>query len=118
MLQSCFNNKVRTLYTHVLIQDKNTHELKNNVNPKGKKLNFSRFFTFYVPTKDLGKVGEKQSFMRWKALSLVKIPTPQVRYLYLTWTLMVYCLKNGSALIIHSFEVSRDEIQITSRQLE
>ena len=48
------------MFTPILIRDKNTRELRNNVNPMSKKLKFSRFFlTFYVPTKKLGrKVGE------------------------------------------------------------
>ena len=44
MLQLCFpvNNK------KLLIPDKNTSELGNSVNPAGKKLQYSCFWTFYV----------------------------------------------------------------------
>ena len=80
------------MFTPILIIDKNTCELGSDVNPTSKKLNFSRFWTFYVPKKTLGKVGEKQFIMSlsmlgnltlgvgiypgtWQALSLVKIPT-------------------------------------------
>ena len=49
--------------TH-LIPDKNTRELRNNVNPTlSKKLKFHVFWTFYVPTKKLRKVGQKWSIM-------------------------------------------------------
>ena len=52
------------MFPPILIADKNTRVLRNNVNPTSKKFNFSRFFlSFYVPTKNLGKVGEKQSIM-------------------------------------------------------
>ena len=42
MLQSCFlvNNKVQTKLTPILVPDKNTHELGNNVNPTSKSKNF------------------------------------------------------------------------------
>ena len=66
MLQSCFpvNTEVQTMFTPILMPDKNSRELRNNVNPTSKK---NKIFTildlFYVPTKNLGKVGEKQSIM-------------------------------------------------------
>ena len=43
MLQSWYpvNNKVQTKFTPILIPNKNTRELKNNVNPMSKKLKFS-----------------------------------------------------------------------------
>ena len=68
MLQSCFpaKNEVQTMFTPILIPDKNTHEHRNNVNPMSKKVKFFTFFFFllyYVATKNLGKVGEKQSIM-------------------------------------------------------
>ena len=66
MLYSCspVNKEVQTMFTPILIRDKNTRELKNNVNPVSKKVKiFTFFWTFYVPTKKLGKVGEKQSIM-------------------------------------------------------
>ena len=65
---------------------------------------------FYVLTKNLRKVGEKRSIMSLsmkdreispsgsefnqglgKPRPWLKIPTPRVRYLYPTWTLMVDC---------------------------
>ena len=48
MLKSCFpvNNKVQTIFTPILIPDKNTCELGSNVNPMSKKLKFSLFLTF------------------------------------------------------------------------
>ena len=51
------------MFTPILKPDKNTRELKNNVNLTSKKLIFYFFWTFYVPTKNLGKVGEKLSNM-------------------------------------------------------
>ena len=51
------------MFTPILKPNKNTRELKNNVNLTCKKLNFLFFWTFYVPTKNLGKVGEKLSNM-------------------------------------------------------
>ena len=40
MLQGCFpgNNKVQTMFTPILMPNKNTRELRNNVNPTSKKL--------------------------------------------------------------------------------
>ena len=45
MLQGCFpgNIKVQTTYTPVLMPDKNTRELRNNVNQTSKKLEISGF---------------------------------------------------------------------------
>ena len=52
------------MFTHILIPSKNTHELRNNVNPTSKKFNFPRFFDFLCSDKkNLPKVGEKQSIM-------------------------------------------------------
>ena len=65
MLQWCFpgNNKVQTTFTPILMPDKNTRELRNNVNPTTKKLEISGFHGVFVLTKTLRKVGEKQSIM-------------------------------------------------------
>ena len=46
------------MFKPILILDKNTLELGNNVNPKSKKLPFSRFWTFYVWTK--------KNFEKWE----------------------------------------------------
>ena len=48
MLQLSFpvNKELRTLFPSILIPDKNTGELKNNVNSTSKKINFSRYFNF------------------------------------------------------------------------
>ena len=45
MLKECFpgNNKVKTMFTPILMPDKNTRELKNNLNPTSKKLEISGF---------------------------------------------------------------------------
>ena len=45
MHQECFpgNNKVQTMFTPILMPDKNTRELRNNVNPTSKKLEISGF---------------------------------------------------------------------------
>ena len=66
MLLSWFpvKNKVQTTFTPILIPDKNTRELRNNVNPTCKKLEFSRFFLlFTLGQKNFEKVGEKRSIM-------------------------------------------------------
>ena len=58
MLQGCFpdNNKVQTTFTPILMHDENTRELRNNVNPTGKKFEFSGFHgVFYVLTKPFEK---------------------------------------------------------------
>ena len=46
MLQGCFpgNNKVQTTFTPTLMSDKNTLELRNNVNSRSKKLEISVFY--------------------------------------------------------------------------
>ena len=52
------------MFTPILMPDKNSRELRNNVNPTSKKVKiFTILDLFYVPTKNLGKVGEKQSIM-------------------------------------------------------
>ena len=55
MLQSRFqvNNEVQTMLTPILIPDKNTRELINNVNPTSKKLNFSCFLYFFMFRQNL-----------------------------------------------------------------
>ena len=66
MLQSCFpvNNEVQTMFPPILIPDINSRELRNNVNSTSQMFIFSLCLDFfYVPAKDLGKVGEKQSIM-------------------------------------------------------
>ena len=57
MLQECFpgNNKVQTMSTPILMPDKSTRELRNNVNPTSKKLEISGFNEFYVLTKPFEK---------------------------------------------------------------
>ena len=48
----------------MLIPNENIRELRIDVNPTSIKFKFSRYIgTFYVQTKNLGKVGEKQSIM-------------------------------------------------------
>ena len=66
MLQWCFpdNIKVQTTFTPILMPDKNTRELRNNVNPTSKKLEMSGFHgVFMFWKKNLRKVGEKRSIM-------------------------------------------------------
>ena len=50
MLQGCFpdNTKVQTMFTPILMPDKNTHELRINVNPMSKQLKFLRFIDFFM----------------------------------------------------------------------
>ena len=50
MLQGCFpdNNKVQTTFTPILMPDKNTRELRNNVNPTSKKLKISGFHGVFM----------------------------------------------------------------------
>ena len=58
MLQGCFpgNNKVQTMFTPILMPDKNTRVLINNLNQMNKKLEISGFRgVFYVLTKTLRK---------------------------------------------------------------
>ena len=51
------------MFPPIFIPDKQTHELRINVNPMSKKLIFYFLFTFDVTTEKLEKVGEKQSIM-------------------------------------------------------
>ena len=51
------------MFKPIFIPDKNTCELRNNVNPTSKKFKFSHFLDFLYSDKNLGKVGEKQSIM-------------------------------------------------------
>ena len=48
MLHSCFpvNNEVQTLFQRILIPNKNTHMLRNNVNLMSKKFMVFGFFMF------------------------------------------------------------------------
>ena len=50
MLQGCFpdNIKVQTTFTPILMPDKNTRELRNNVNPTSKKLEISGFHGVFM----------------------------------------------------------------------
>ena len=50
MLQGCFpdNIKVQTTFTPILMPDKNTRELKNNVNSTSKKLEISGFHGVFM----------------------------------------------------------------------
>ena len=50
MLQGCFpgNNKVQTIITPILMPDKNTRELRNNVNPTSKKLEILGFHGVFM----------------------------------------------------------------------
>ena len=50
MLQLRFpvNNEVQTMFPPILVPDKNTRELRNNVNPTSKKYNFSRYFGLFM----------------------------------------------------------------------
>ena len=61
MLQTWFpvNNKVQTTFTPILIPNKNTLELKNNVNPMSKKLKFSRVLDFLCSDKKILEKWEK-----------------------------------------------------------
>ena len=66
MFQSWFpvKNKVQTTFKPILIPDKNTREIRNNVNPTSKKLKFSRVLDLLCSyKKTFEKVGEKQSIM-------------------------------------------------------
>ena len=50
------------MYTQILIPNKNTRELRNNVNPALKSsIFYAFFFTFYVPTKKNLKKWEKNN---------------------------------------------------------
>ena len=48
--QSCFqvNNEVQTMFTPIVIPDKNTRELRYNVNPTDKKFNFFTIFGLFI----------------------------------------------------------------------
>ena len=50
MPQGCFpgNNKVQTLFTPILMPNKNTRGLRNNVNPTSKKLKVSGFHGVFM----------------------------------------------------------------------
>ena len=50
MLQECSpdNIKVQTTFTPILMPDKNTRELRNNVNPTSKKLEISGFHGVFM----------------------------------------------------------------------
>ena len=61
MLQGCFprNNKVQTTFTPISMPNKNTRELRNNVNPMSKKLKFQIFMEFLCSDKNASKSGRK-----------------------------------------------------------
>ena len=61
MLQGCFpdNIKVQTTFTPILMPDKNTRELRNNVNPTSKKLEISGFHGVFMFWKKTSKSGRK-----------------------------------------------------------
>ena len=61
MLQGCFpdNIKVQTTFTPILMPDKNTRELRNNVNPTSKKLEIQVFMEFLCSDKNPSKSGRK-----------------------------------------------------------
>ena len=63
MLQSWFplKNKVQTVFTPILIPNKNTRELRNNINQTSKKLEFSRFLNFLCSDKKPSKKWEKNN---------------------------------------------------------
>ena len=63
MLQSWFpfKNKVQTMFAPILIPNKNTRELRNNINPTSKKLEFSRFLDFLCSDKKPSKKWEKNN---------------------------------------------------------
>ena len=68
MLQLWFpvKNKVQSMFTPISISDKNTRELRKDINPKDitKQLEFSRFFGLLIlGQKTFEKVGEKQSII-------------------------------------------------------
>ena len=50
MLQGCFpdNNKVQTMFTPILMPNKNTRELRNNGNLTSKKLEISGFHGVFM----------------------------------------------------------------------
>ena len=61
MLQGCFprNNKVQTTFTPISMPNKNTRELRNNVNPTSKKLKISGFHGDLCSDKNASKSGRK-----------------------------------------------------------
>ena len=61
MLQWCFpsTNKVQTVFTPILMPDKNTRELRNNVNQTSKKLEISGFHGVLGSDKNPSKSGRK-----------------------------------------------------------
>ena len=63
MLQSWFplTNKVQTTFTPILIPNKNTRELRNNIYPRIKKFEFSRFLDFLCSDKKPSKKWEKNN---------------------------------------------------------
>ena len=67
LLQSFFpvNNQVQTMFTPISIPDKHTRELRINVNPMSKKLNFLRFYWLFLcfNKKKIRKAGEQHSIM-------------------------------------------------------
>ena len=60
-LQSCVpgNNKVQTMFTPILIPDKNTRKLRNVVNLMSKMFNLSFLFLFLCSDKKPSKSGRK-----------------------------------------------------------
>ena len=51
MLQGCFPDNIKvqtTTFTPILMPDKNTRELRNNVNPTSKKLEISGFHGVFM----------------------------------------------------------------------
>ena len=99
------------MFTPILIPNKNSHDLGNNVNPTNRKLKLSSFLILFVLTKkktcksvrktihhEPVHVGQRNLILRVEikpgtrqASSLIKIPPPRVRNVYPTWTLMVDC---------------------------
>ena len=63
MLQSWFsvNNKVQNMFTPILIPNKNTCELRNNINPMSKKLKFSGVWDFLCSDKKILEKWEKNN---------------------------------------------------------
>ena len=54
-------NKVQTTFTPILIPNKNTRELRNNINPTSKKLEFLLFLDFLCSDKNPSKKWEKNN---------------------------------------------------------
>ena len=55
------NYKVQTVFPPISIPDKNTRELRNNVNPKSKKLKFSRLFGLFMFQQKTFEMWEKNN---------------------------------------------------------